>query len=391
MMLGPRKILFSLSFLSFWISFFALNEHREFFYQSGGPRVPASADFTCFQLQKRLFGQEKKQALQFDEDLYQRELNYFKSRSHQVDWTEFERPEKLESLLAFAHSREVLGTSDFHFHSLRLKQQKGLASLAKKISQGRAFIWRDIEEMTAELIMLKSTGASQRLFQSLNVTSKRKLINRLVQEELTSNGLLAFYPKFQLFRGEQQAFRRFKESKLGQIVFTGFLNLPVLSGFPPLFLPSFKKPRLSPELLQSILESGLTESRYLAIEEELGTQLHHLSFKERYEIFRRYYMVAAGVATTLMIIHQTYEADQVLQAEGLILAEFEEDLGELLDDMESLQSEGYQIFQDDELRHPACLSIERCQNNGEFLDLCRTLFDRRNLCQEFFINELPES
>lgn len=354
--------------------------HDSFQSQTNFQRFPASADLTCLQLQKRILSQNKKRALEFDQDLYQRELTYFQARDRRVEWSSLERPEKVESLLAFIHSQRLDGADSFSFHSLSLRQQKRLEVLTKKISLGRAFIWRDIEDFTAELISLSS--APQGFLQGLQESSKRRVLNRLLQEEFTTRGLLAFYPKFQTYRSQQQAYEHFKNSRMGQMIFTGFLNLPVLSGFPPLFLPSFKKPRLSADLLESVIELGLNESRYIAIEEELGTQLQHLSFKERYEIFKRYYMIASGVATTLIIIQQTYEADQELQTEGLLLAEFEQDLGDLLEEMESLQTDGYQVFNDDEFKHPACLSIERCQSQGEVFDVCQSLFDRRKLCQE---------
>ncbi|MBT7610788.1 MAG: hypothetical protein HN576_13590, partial [Bacteriovoracaceae bacterium] len=242
--------------------------------------------------------------------------------------------------------------------------------------------------------------------------AKNKIMTRIVQQELLTQGLVSILSKNQNLLPTKRFLKKFMNSYKGKYLATMLFNLPVLAGFPPLYLPGLKQLKVPPELAREILEKGFTEEmmQKLNIEVLKGLKIK-LEYRTGYELLRRYYMIGISIYLSYVILDEFYEGDKIRQ-ENFMLEEVARDMNSILDQAEVLQSRGIDIFGEDEatefetvdptvrtefqmMDNPFCRAMKEClimhkEDTGEEAltesrpyKECKTFMDPDDKCPDY--------
>jgi hypothetical protein len=364
-------------------------------------RTPASTSLSCFELLTRLdelnLRNENQRSIfrflhsheNFNAERYYHHRSYYEdvlSRRGLDGLTTHEAPRDHEAVLAFI---DVLGPRgpglEIGPRELELTQrtQRRLHTLTGKILRERRLLFTDLQGLLADLYTTAHGKGLRAGVWSLPAERERELVSRLVKEDLAVGGLTRALTKYHDGREALAPLREFTQSRYGTLLATSIFNLPVLSGFPPLFIPGLAKRRLPPELAREIMTNGLGVEQYRRVEEVLRVGPFRHTFQARYEMARSYYMVGAAIAFTLYYTSEVIQEELISRQERALLDSISTEIGEFLAPVIELQD-----------RHPACLSLENCfASLGVELDnlaqepvaygRCKSLFDRRNQCADY--------
>jgi hypothetical protein len=185
---------------------------------------------------------------------------------------------------------------------------------------------------------------------------------------------------FSDYRHPASFIQRFSQTPWGKGLLTGLLNLPVLSGLPPLYLPSLKKRGISEALGRELLEEGINEQTLIKIERELGESLVD---RNRYEAIRRSYIAGAMTFVTLAGIYDMVQLNKVIDEEAEDIEMAKEEADDFLEVGEILKEENIDIFAEESYvaGQSFCEAIEECVASLEDVPMCQDLMDPDSRCK----------
>lgn len=339
-------------------------------------RAPANQELSCRDLLtgilRQTYERESREFFtrrrSFDQELFSSEL------AEDLEVLKGRRPMTLESLMAII--QKMSGHNDLD-EPLSRRELSRLRRLGRDLYSGSTLRFRDVEEGLSGLLEAR-LGRTRGWMPTLSQERKELLLQRLAEETLVRDGLrqwLSTYP-------QASAWSRFKNSMVGKTLATGLFNLPVLTGFPPLYFPGLKKLILPRDLAEELLEKGFSDELWPRLHEAL--ELGRLNLEQRYlyERFKNYYMAGAGLYFTIFLAYDSYEDAQAREEERMLLQTLSQGMTEMM--LPVLNSDG---------RAPSCRSLEACflerqidpeQDRGEAgYQLCKSLFDRRQQCEQY--------
>lgn len=313
-------------------------------------------------------------------------------------------PETMEETLGLMEAVLVTrGFSQVNYEQMDVLKRGKLASLLRQLDKPSRFSLESYENIWAEIFTTR-LGRWER-FKSVfdGDHAKRQSMMLLMQEEIVRLGLVRSAKKYALLENPEPVIRRFKNSTLGKGLGASILNLPVMLGMPPLALPRFSRMRLPPELVNDLLEEGLTEANLARVDTFLkeysgGNFGIGLATQDRYELIRRAYGAGLGVYFLTLAVWETYiRSEQIDEEEDAIIDSITE-IEDLLDQAQKLEEQGYDIFADSKPSERKVLSRE-CRDLKDCLEgaigpapwdkssknykECREFVDPENRCQDF--------
>lgn len=354
-------------------------------------RNPASVEGTCKQLVGSLIGDEflpSKAWKNLTNIPKNYPFNYEEFKMLRLGYSEelatkpvkdIELKKTPEGILALAEAmnkrmgEEVDSGLDQSLQNMSFLKRRKLSRLVEKFDTANKRSMEDIEELVGN-IYVAALGPRFKVSHALSTEkSKAKIMSRIVQEEMLTMGLTEYFGKHNALKSSKGFLRRFMDSYKGKSLATMLLNLPVMYGFPPMYLPGLKKITLPKALAQEILEKGLTDELVQKINIEVLQELKvKLPNRVRYEVVRRYLMAGMGIYLTYVILDEFYEGEQVRQQNEL-LEEVAMDMNDILSQAEALEDRGINIFNDDEddvtadleetgqlTDNPFCRAIREC-------------------------------
>jgi hypothetical protein len=357
-------------------------------------RFPSSEDSPCGELLETLATEAESNAIarfvfqrtHFDENVFESEKDWFvRELSHlQTNDKSFsqilgDRPIQQETIVAFIEALRLTQRSSIELRPLTPALKRKALRLSQKLMSTQAPVFRETQEILSELFEHLYGSVPQRLF--LRSDQKKEILSRAMMESLSYQGLHFILPHFHE-ASRSSLIAEFRQSRLGKITITGFLNLPVLMGLPPLYLPGLRRLQLPAPLALKALDQGLNDLSLRELEAGLNLRSGTLNNRARYEIFRRYYMVGVSGYLIMAMAYDSYQEHEALKLEKELLEELSFGVSELLSPLADLDE-----------RHPSCASLERCFEarsvNFESFEprdsyiQCKELFDRRAQCLQY--------
>jgi hypothetical protein len=387
-------------------------------------RYPANVNETCRQLMKGLIGTDSVPSkawkklndipsnYRFDFEKYKMLKQTYISKLNAVSIKDLEFQHSPEGILALAEAvnKDVGSEIKPALAKLSFLKRRKLDRLVSKFEKSKKVDMDSIEELVAN-IYSTILGPKFKLSHLMNSqVGKNKIMTRIVQEDLLKFGLMDILSKNSELRTTQSFFKKFISSYKGKYLATMLFNLPVLAGFPPLYLPGLKKLKIPPVLAREILEKGLTDEMMQKLNVEVLQELSiKLEYRNGYEVMRRYYMAGISIYLSYVILDEFYEGEKIRE-ENLLLEEIAADMSDILDQAELLQSRGIDIFNDsvaeetidsgeraefEPMDNPFCRAMQDClkmhkTDTGEEAirgsrpyKECKTFMDPENKCKEF--------
>lgn len=357
-------------------------------------RLPSSEQSDCNQILEKLATEAESNAIarfvfqktHFDEEIYESEKAWFIDRLKSLQdgdkvFVEHlgDRPLQHETIVAFIEAVRVSQGLYIPVKTLTPSLKRKIMRLSQKLMAEQGPIFRDTQDVLSELFEQLYGSVPEKLM--MNSAQKKEVLSRAMMEAISFQGLQVVLPHFKS-ASESSLIAGFRQSRLGKFSTTGFLNLPVLMGLPPLYLPGLRRLQLSPELAQKALDQGLNQVSLNELEKSLNLKSRTLSRRAHYEIFRRYYMVGVSGYLILAMAYDSYQEHEALKQEQELLQELSMGVGELLAPLSEMDQ-----------RHPSCASLERCfEANAvnfetfepqEMFLKCQQLFDRRDQCDQY--------
>ena len=253
-----------------------------------------------------------------------------------------------ESIIALAEAlnKEVGSDLESGLTTMSFIKRRKLERIVKNIERIDSPSIEQVEELVANVYATVLGPKFKLSYLTESHTAKNKIMSRIVQEQILKDGLLKVLSENSELRATQGFFKSFVNSYKGKYLATMLFNLPVLVGFPPLYLPGLKKIKLPPELARELLEKGLTDEMLQKINIEVLQDLNiNISHRNGYQLFRRYYMAGISVYLSYVMLEEFYQGEKIRE-ENIILEEIATDMNDILDQAEVLQSRGINIFND---------------------------------------------
>ena len=386
-------------------------------------RYPANSSETCRNLIRSLIGTEsaplkawKKLTdipnnYRFDFEKFKLMKDKYILDLETISIKELDFQKTPESIMALAEAlnKEVGSDLENGLAKMSFIKRRKLERLVQNIEKVNSPSINQVEELVANVYATVLGPKFKLSYLMESHTAKNKIMSRIVQEEILKDGLIKVLSKNSELRATQGFFKKFINSYKGKYLATMLFNLPVLAGFPPLYLPGLKKIKLPPELARELLEKGLTEEMLQKLNVEVLQDLSvNLTHRNGYEIFRRYYMAGISVYLTYVMLEEFYEGEKIRE-ENILLEEIASDMDEILEQAEILQSRGIDIFNESEadvlvdlgqrtefetLDNPFCRAIKEClqmhkDETGEEAvkgsnpyKECKSFMDPENKCHD---------
>lgn len=282
-------------------------------------------------------------------------------------------PESMEETLGLIEAVLVTrGFSQVDYNRMDIFKRGKMARLLRQLEKPSRFSLESYEDIWAELFTTR-IGRWEH-FKSIfdGDHAKRQAIALLMQKEIANLGLVRAGKKYALLENPEAAIRRFKNSRLGRILSTSILNVPVALGMPPLALPRFSSLKLPTELADDLLEQGLTDDNFRRVDEFLqgytaGRFGIGLDTQSRYELIRRTYSTGIGVYFLVLTVWETIVRNEKIKEEEDEVIDSIAEIEDILFKAELLQEQGYDIFVDEESAHVENLSRE-CRDLKDCLE-----------------------
>lgn len=289
--------------------------------------------------------------------------------------------------------------------SMNFFRRRKIANIVELMNSNGKLLLNDIEELSSDLYLARY-GPSMKLNEVLFEDHiEKRVLARVIQEDLAAKGLSHVFTKYKILSKRKTWAQKFVRSKIGRSLGTGIMNLPVLFGMPPLYLPNLRPIKIPDFLLEELLEKGLTNEMMTKLEQEISRELgdkltFSLQNRARYRIFKKYYMAGISSYLTYMLITEFYETNNSLKKEGEALGESASEVTSTIEDAMDLESRGYSIFKEVDKKSPDsenrwCQNIDQCIASEE-ADLgekiikgsetylaCREYMDPHNLCSRY--------
>ncbi|MCR9205219.1 MAG: hypothetical protein NXH75_11610 [Halobacteriovoraceae bacterium] len=342
---------------------------------SFGKRKPAQVENQCYETMREAMVMSNKKSRysiwrrfigfpenRFDRDKYKELIKVYTNSAEDPTTIVEESPEGLLALgraLVLRNAGE--GRDLIPERALRLNRFKEahLEEVVSRLKNKGKLEASQIEDLTRELY-LTAFGPEFKLRNTFSGKKAREeVLLRIVEEDLLDKGLLRVFKDYRISKSKPSFIQKFNSSPYGRGALAGVLNLPVLIGWPPLYLPGFKPLRLSDELTDEILQKGLTPEVMRRIDMDFTSSAVD---KARYEIIRRYYLKGIIVYVSLAGLYDFYQLNKELDQENEILVEAGEQAGEILELTSKLEAQGVDVFSDSNLEtgKTFCDAIRAC-------------------------------
>jgi hypothetical protein len=425
-----QRFFYSLLPTVFFIGFILYISTLSSISYSNGPysqRYPANASETCRQLIKGLIGSDsvpskawKKlndvpRSYKFDFEKYKMLKTKYIEDLKTTDVKNLEFQKSPESILALgeAINKDLDSVLDPELAGMSFLKRRNLERLVKRFETLEKPDLEHVEDLVAN-VYSTVLGNNFKLSHLMNSKiAKNKIMTRIVQEELLTQGLVTILGKNEELLPTKRFLRRFMNSYKGKYLATMLFNLPVLAGFPPMYLPGLRQLKVPPELAREILEKGFTDEMMQKLNVGVLKDLSiKLEYRNGYELLRRYYMAGISIYLSYVILDEFYEGEQIRQ-ENLMLEEVATDMNAILDQAEVLQSRGIDIFNEEEpselnapdlgartefqmIDNPFCRAMKDClimqkEESGEEAikgsrpyKECKVFMDPDNKCPDYY-------
>lgn len=372
-----------------------------------GKREPAQVENQCYQslrevqamsnpkssyrIWRRFLGFPEKR---FDQNRYRELIDVYKNSAEDPTGFVEESPEGLLALgraLILRNAGE--GVDLIPERSLKLNRFKEAhleAVVSRLKSKGKLEV-SQIEDLTRELYFV-AFGPEIKLKNFFRGKKGREeLLLRIVEEDLLDRGLLRVFKDYRISKATPSFLQKFTSSRYGKGAMAGVFNLPVLIGWPPMYLPGFKPLRLSDELADEILHKGLTTEVLRRVDMEFGSSAVDVI---RYEIVKSYYLKGIMIYLSLAGLYDFYQLNKELDKENEVLVEAGEQAGDLLELTSKLEAQGIDVFSNSDVESGKtfCEAIRAClksigvdpasvtRNDDNFL-ACQSVTDPDNRCK----------
>lgn len=325
----------------------------------------------------------------FDLDLYNDLITQYENALRSGE--NFTPDQSSEGLLAYI--KATVRSRDLDDSGMDLKlnlfREGKLEALHQRLLKRGKLESARIEDLTAELFTT-AFGPEVSFKKFLNGDElKKKLILRVVQQDLVDKGLLGVFFDYRLTKNNPTFLQKFRSTIPGKAAMTGILNLPVLAGAPPLYLPGFGPIRLSEGLSGELLDKGLSDDVLRRIDMEIG---HSLTDKARFNKIKSYYVSGVMIYITLASIYDSYQLNKDLDEEAIVLDEALGEIEELVRKTEVLENSGINVFSDEELEEGRtfCDAISSClksvgvsegETEAPAFTQCKQIMDPDNRCK----------
>jgi len=371
----------------------------DFHYIKG--RIPASVQGQCYsgltnlsraiKPDSRFFSWKRWLSIpenRFNFDLYNDLISQYEGALRSGE--NFTPEQTSEGLLAYIKATVRSKDIDDSGMDLRLNlfREGKLEALHQRLLKRRKLESGRIEDLTAELFTT-AFGPEVALKEFLNGNElKENLILRVVQQDIVDKGLLGVFFDYRLTKNNPTFLQKFRNSMPGKAAMTGILNLPMLAGTPPLYLPGFSPLRLSEGLSGEMLDKGLSDDVLRRIDMEIG---HSITDKARFNKIKNYYVSGVMVYVTLASLYDSYQLNKDLDEEAEALGEALNEVEDLVRKTEVLESSGIDVFSDEALEEGKtfCDAISSClesvgvsegETDSPAFSQCKQIMDPDNRC-----------
>ncbi len=414
------KLRLSVALFTIFLVFGVLFPLKE---SSFSKRSPAAVEEnTCFSLMKSFFGPPQSRVSKifsavtgigreskFD---YGKFVSYKRKyelqiTSGSVENLDFERTP--ESLLALAEvmnrkNHLELGPSLQH---LSYRKSRAVEKATKKLLGDRPLRVEDLENSISEIYSI-ILGPTFKLRDSIGEAGKRRMMFRVFAEDAAINGLLPVLKKYKIFKdaSKYQKLINFLDTKKGKTLLTGLLNLPVIWGIPPFYLPGMKRIRIPHEMVKEAMEKGMSDEMANRMIKAVNDQLVasgslKMETQAKYRVFRRHYMYGIA-AFTFYIMYSDFRLAEQYREENRVYEEALEEVSETVSDLELLEERGFDLFEraeeastESSLSTSFCRAIEDCLNSekedtgvrpiegSDSYKACKEFMDPDNQCDRY--------
>lgn len=383
--------------------------------QSVTERSPASVAGDCFSDVRLFLGKRpvltrawsKFKQIKSGYKLDSERLAYYReeySRALEVDGIEFRdvKPTS-ESLIAYIETinKSLGGDHVPEARKMNFFRRQSVANIVDTMNSDGKLLMNDIEDLVGDLYLAvygPSMKANEVLFED---HIEKRVLARVIQEDLAARGLSNVFFKYKILGKKKTWAQKFVRSKFGRTLGTGILNLPVLFGLPPMYLPKLKQIKIPESLVGDLIENGLTDEMAKKLEQEIGRQLgdkltFNLQNRARYRLFRRYYMAGISIYLTYMAVIEFHETNSALGEEAEVLNELASEMTGTLENAMELEAKGYDIFEKKEEEpneeNRWCQAMAQCIESeseelgekvlkgSESYKACKEFMDPDNLC-----------
>lgn len=411
-------------FFCFVLFFALMGQFKEPIRVPASSRAPASVSADCFASIKSFLGKRPmitrawsrlkkiKGGYKLDYELlerYRAEYEVLLERQGILELRDINKNSS-EGLLAYIEvlNKQLGGEHIPEMKNMNVFRRKKVAAIVEKLNSKGGMLFDDLENLMGDLY-IAAYGPSMRADQVLFEDDIEKMVlARVIQEDMASRGLMHMFPKYRLLNKKKTWAQKFTRSKLGRTLGVSIMNLGVIWGLPPIYLPKLRPIKIPEHMVQEILENGLTKEVVNKLEQEIGRQLgdkmtFNLSNRARYRLFRRYFMAGMGAYLTYMMMMELYETNSALNEEAEVLQEAATEMTNTLEAAHELEAKGYNIFEDVPTPHVAqsrskenrwCKAIQSCldseaedlgekiEKGSETYKACKEFMDPEDLCPD---------
>lgn len=368
-----------------------------------GSRTIASVDLNCLELMSSLLVDN--QSTSFTKALFK--LKTFKSAEsfNEISYSDYleilkreggqsvsDLPDSAEAAQAFVdYYAELLKRDTVTFDS---KVKTKIVKIVDEMKKRKKWDFHNVESIVDDFIEIKYPGTS-----ILKHSTVEQHLKAQIHRELVKDGLQKMFVRYH--PDKVPAFIRFSHTKMGEALKTVFFNLPILSGMPPLYLPKGRIYNLPKEMIDEILEKGLTKE----VEEKIfklyyGSNSNvKASFLNDYEWLRKRYTAAIGVYLTFMFIHDFYVEQKEISKEAEELDQIQKESQELFGMIGDLEKAGIDVFDEKQdlnelTTDRICQLVDNCIMNHlghkdlkkaskELINSCVKFMDPSGKCQRY--------
>ncbi len=389
-----------------------------------GERHPASIGGDCFHDVKLFLGKRpvltrawsKFKKIKSGHKLDQAKLAFYReeyARGIEAEGIQFRdvNPSS-EGLIAYieAINKSLGGDNIPDSRKLSFLKRRKISKIVETMNSNGKLLMNDLEDLVGDLYLTvygPSMKANEVLFED-NI--EKRVLARVIQEDMASRGLSNVFAKYKILGKKKTWMQKFVRSNLGKSLGTGVMNLGVLWGLPPIYLPGLRPIKIPEHLMADLIENGLTNEMVKKLEQEIGRELgdkltFNLQNRARYRLFRRYYMAGMSAYLSYMVISDFHETNSLLADEADVLNDLASEMTTNLENAMELEAKGYDIFEEDEADKEVdsllttkpksnrwCEAIEQClaseseelgekvQKSSDSYKACKEFMDPENLC-----------
>lgn len=265
---------------------------------------------------------------------------------------------KPEALLAFiqAMNKKHYLNIDDQVRNLSYLQKRRITKLFHTINDRTKWSMQSMEDVISDLLY-ETIGPEAKVFSKEIMDDEkahRRLLMRILMEEVTFHGLEKAYAYHPIFPGGMNKVRAFFSGSVGQTLITLAMWSPALWGMTPLpYMPKLKKLRIPQELLDEIMDKGVTNEFLEKLDRTMRDTLNisytsNLSGRARYDVLRRRinrYVIPTVIFWGVMADYMAYQEEMdIYNREGEYLDEKLDEVTSIFTSIQELDDIGVNIY-----------------------------------------------